>query len=185
MKRTRSLLAALAAFTLMACTSVEMPKGTSEGYKSARFFVVGGEVTPTFVETGAPINASIQSAIRESFESHGIAVRATAAEGADLVIGYLLLAQDATTTASIDSYFGYDRSRDIVDLAHKRGVLDKDKVSFYKRGAIVIDVLDTKTDTLVYRNAIVGDIVDGVSNEERSKRIKAAVADALDGFFES
>lgn len=183
MKHIHLLLAALAAFTLTACTSVKMPKGTSEGYTSARFFVVGGEVSLTFVETGAPVNESIQSAIRESFESHGIPVRDTATEDADLVIGYLLLTQDATTTASVDKYFGYGPSSDLVDLAHERGVLEKDNLGSYKRGAVVIDILDTKTNTLVYRNAASGSIENGLSNEQRSKRIKAAVANALSDFF--
>lgn len=185
MKQIRLLPAVIAAFTLAACTtSVEMPKGSSEGYASARFFVVGGEVSLTFVDTGATVNESIQSAIRESFESHGIPVRNTSTEDADLVIGYLLLTQDADTTASVDKYFGYGPSSDLVDLAHERGVLDKDNPGPYKRGAIVIDILDTKTNTLVYRNAAVGDIKDGISNEERSKRIKAAVDEALSDFFE-
>lgn len=177
-----SLLSALA-ILLGGCASIDMPDGTSEGYSSARFFRAGGEIKPSFIDSDMDINAVIQPAIREEFAKHGIVVRETDAEPADLVIAYLLLAQSPSSTAAISSYFGYGRSSEITDKAHQKGVLDRDNLGLYRRGAIVIDLLDTQSNELVFRHIAVRDGARNATEEQRAENIRSAVREALATFF--
>lgn len=183
MRTLRLLLVSLTAALISGCESINMPEGTSEGYSSARFFKAGGEIVPSFVDSDFDINSVIQPAIREEFAKHGITVRETDSEPADLVIAYLLLSQSPSTTASIAAYFGYGRASEITDKAHKMGVLDRDEMGLYRRGAIVIDLLDTRTDELVYRHVAVRDALPNPTDEQRAERIRGAVQEALADFF--
>ena len=47
----------------------------------------------------------------------------------------------------------------------------------------VIDVIDSRTNKLVYRNFAKGDVIKGASSGTRTARIDAAVAQALGPFF--
>lgn len=168
---------------LSGCSSIDMPDGTSEGYTSARFFKTGGEVKPAFVDSDMDINAVIQPAIREEFEKHGIEVRDTDSEPADLIIAYLLLSQSPSSTAAISTYFGYGRAAEITDKAHQKGVLDRDNLGLYRRGAIVIDLLDTRTNELVFRHIAVRDGTRNPTVAQREETIRSAVREALSEFF--
>jgi len=179
--RLFALSLSLALFT--GCETINMPAGTSEGYSSARFFKAGGELKPSFVDADVDLTAIIQPAIREEFAKHGITVRDTDSEPADLVIAYLLLAQSPSSTASIAAYFGYGRASEITDRAHKIGVLNQDDQGLYRRGAIIIDLLDTRTDELVYRHIAVRDAIPHPTDKQREERIRSAVKEALSGFF--
>jgi len=102
-----------------------MPKGTSKGYQSARLVSPGGMVKPApdFLPELPKVNRMVQKGLAQEFKAHGISV---GSGGADLVVGYLLIVQNNGATTALDDYFGYGRSVDeIVDEAHKRGVLGK------------------------------------------------------------
>ena len=87
-------------------------------------------------------------------------------------------------TATYPNYFGYGRSADeIADLAHTRGVLDSKRPDFFRQAGIVIDVIDSRTNKLVYRGFSKGDVVKNASAGTRAARIDAAVAQGLAPFF--
>jgi len=134
------------------------------------------------VDSDVDINALIQPAIREEFAKHGITVRETEGEPADLVIAYLLLSQSPSSTGAISTYFGYGRSSEITDKAHQMGVLDRDNLGLYRRGAIMIDLLDAKTNELVFRHIAVRDGARNISEEVRAENIRSAVREALAEF---
>ncbi len=54
---------------------------------------------------------------------------------------------------------------------------------FQTSSRIVIDVIDARTNKLVYRNHATGDVVRGISESTRAARIDAAVAQAPGPFF--
>ncbi len=183
MRPLTSLLLLCSLVILGGCSSIDMPDGTSEGYTSARFFKAGGEIKPAFVDSDMDINAVIQPAIREEFEQHGIEVRETDGEPADLIIAYLLLSQSPSSTAAISTYFGYGRAAEITDKAHQKGVLDRENLGLYRRGAIVIDLLDTRTNELVFRHIAVRDGSRNATPAQREENIRSAVREALAEFF--
>ena len=181
----RCTLAGVALSVLASCSSsVEMPKGTAKGYHSARLVKPGGMVKPApdYLPQLPKVNRMVQKALARDFKAHGMSV---GSPDADLVVGYLLIVQNNGITTAFDDYFGYGRPVDpIVDEAHKRGVLGKNpRPDAYLTGAIVVDVLDAKTNKLIYRNFAKRDIARNISDSARQQRIDATVQAALAPFF--
>lgn len=178
----RLVLSASFAGLLASCsTGVDMPQGTSKGYQSARLVQLDPNRPAITNETGKQIHGMIQKSIARQFTSKGMAY---GGKTADLVVAYLVLVQEPGNTSRYDQYFGYSPDTDkISELAHRRGVLDGTPPDYFNQAGIVIDVIDTKTNQLVYRNLVKGDVVKGASGATRAGRIESAVAQALGGFF--
>ncbi len=177
--RTIALLASLA---LLSCSSsVDLPKGTSKGYTSARLVKPGDRETPGFAEKNPGVNRAIQSALADEFRSHGLSA---GTGSADLIVAYLILIQDNFSTTAIDDYFGYGRDEDaIVDRAQLKGVVENQRPDRFMAGTLVIDVMDARTQELVFRNYVTRDLHLGASSGEREARIRQAVAEAMAPFF--
>ncbi len=181
--QTRSFLSLIFATAVLAgCASVEQPKGSSKGYSSVRFMRAKATLDPPeFIDDSEQANRLIQAAITDQFRANGIEF---GGEDADLAVGYLLIVQNNASTGMVNDYFGYGRdSLEISELAHKRGVLEGNRPDYFEAGAIVIDLVDAKTNKLVYRNFAKRDLLENPSEAQRRQRINAAVAEALGPFF--
>ena len=164
---------------LSACQTVEQPKGSAHGYKSAR--LVRPTSTPTFANSDDRANHAIQSALASTFRSKGFAVDPA---NADLTVAYLIVLQDNATTQLIDKYFGFGRSSmQIADIAHDRGVIRNNRADYYRAGTVVIDIIDNKTGKLVYRDYATRDVTNDLSDAQLQAHANSAVQQALAKFF--
>ncbi len=181
LKSTLHPLLAIASMAIVSCsTNVEMPKGTSKGYTSARL-VQRNPNLKADTATQTQVHGMIQKSIAKQFTSHGLSYGRNPAQ---LTVAYLVIYQEPGMTARYEDYFGYGRStEEIADQAHTRGVIDNQNPDYFKRAGIVVDVIDSSTNKLVYRNFAAGDVVTGASDATRSARIDAAVGQALAPFF--
>ncbi len=172
---------AVAAIALASCSnSIDLPKGTSKGYTSARL-VKRNPGQPATNATEAKVHHMIQKSLAASFSSHGLAY---GKGDTDLTVAYLVIYQEPGMTARYDEFFGYGRDVDqITDHAHTRGALENKRPDYFQRAGILIDVIDSRTHKLVYRNFATGDVVRGASDATRAARIDSAVAQALTSFF--
>jgi hypothetical protein len=175
-------LIAIAALGLVSCsTSVDMPKGTSKGYHSARLTVRDPNAPAITDATEKQVHGMIQKSIAGQFTSKGMAY---GGGNADLVIAYMVIYQEPGMTARYDQFFGYGRDADqIADVAHTRGALENQRPDYFRQAGVVIDVIDARTNKLVYRNFAKGDVIKGASAGTRAARIDAAVAQTLAPFF--
>ncbi|MES2657533.1 MAG: DUF4136 domain-containing protein [Verrucomicrobiota bacterium] len=176
------LLAAVATSLFVSCApSVDQPKGTSKGYTSARL-IQRDPAAPAITNPEArQIHSMIQKSIAGQFTGHGLSY---GSGGAGLIVGYMVIYQEPGMTATYPQYFGYGRNEEeISDLAHTRGALDNKRPDFFRQAGIVIDVIDSQTNKLVYRGFSKGDVVRGASAGTRAARINAAVAESLAPFF--
>ena len=171
-----------AGLLLASCAGhVDQPKGTSKGYSSARLIQPGPNQTAPPTTTEKTVHGLIQKSLARQFSSKGMSY---GKDGAELAVAYLVIYQEPGMTSTYDQYFGYGRdSAPIADLAHTRGALDNKRPDFFRQAGIVIDVIDTRTNKLVYRGFSKNDVVKGASSATRAARIDAAVADALAAFF--
>lgn len=172
-------LFAVLTLTLIGCSSVPMPKGTSKGYTSARFVApnepLGNETLPEVIEG----NRMIQQAITQQLEAGGIKMT----EGpSDLIIAYLIIFQDNVSTTYSNQHYGYQDFTEIVDQAHLKGTATQYPVKVQKR-AIVIDIIDAKTFKLVYRDYGLSGSLLNVPEEEHQAHIDLVVANALAKFL--
>lgn len=172
----------LAACLIVSCSpGVDMPKGTSKGYASARLVQRDPQSGPITDATERQVHGLIQGSLSRQFTAKGLAY---GKGGADLVVAYLVIYQEPGMTATYDDYFGYGRNpEEIARVAHDRGALDSGRPDFFRQAGIVIDVLDSRTNKLVYRGFAKGDVIQGATPGTRAARLDAAVASALAGFF--
>ncbi|MCF7675773.1 MAG: DUF4136 domain-containing protein [Akkermansiaceae bacterium] len=176
------ILIAITCLGFVACsTGVDQPKGTSKGYTSARLVRRDPKLPPITATTELKIHRMVQQALASQFEANGIAYGKPDAE---LTVAYLVIYQEPGMTASYPDYFGYGRSSEqIAELAHTRGAVDSKRPDYFERAGIVVDVIDTRTNKLVFRNHAAGDIHRSASDSTRAARIDAAVGQALLPFF--
>ncbi|MFC4991120.1 DUF4136 domain-containing protein [Rubritalea tangerina] len=174
-------VAACAALFSSCSSSIDMPKGNSNGYTSARI-VKRAPGSPAITNSREKrVHNLIQSNIRAQFKARGMGFDSP---NADLVVGYMVVYQDNAMTTSFDDYFGYGRENDkILSEAHKKGVIEGNRPDYFERAGLIVDVIDTKTNKLIYRNVSVGDLVNGASDVQRKEVVAAAVNEALSPFF--
>jgi hypothetical protein len=181
------LLASLA-FSAVICscsTGVDIPKGTSKGYNSARLIERNpdAEVTDDAVAVAKEkkFHSMMHKAISKEFTSHGMSYGKA---DADLKIAYLVMIQNNAITFHYNDYFGQGRDADaIAEYAHLKGATQSKRNEFFERVIILVDVIDAKTNKLVFRNHYAKDIVDVPSDAQRSQRINTAIKEALNPFF--
>ncbi|HSP44327.1 MAG TPA: SulP family inorganic anion transporter, partial [Luteolibacter sp.] len=171
----------LAAGLLASCTGhVDRPQGTSKGYASARLIQRNPNLPAPSSTIEKQVHGLIQKSLAGQFASKGMSY---GKGDSDLVVAYLVIYQEPGMTADYRDYFGYGRNADdIAVLAHNRGALG-DQPDFFRQAGIVIDVIDSRTNKLVYRGFSKNDVVKGASSSTRAARIDAAVAEALADFF--
>lgn len=173
------LLAAAGLFA--SCATVEHPKGTSKGYHSARLVRHDPGMPAPTDATERQVHAMVQKSLSKQFAAHGLKY---GADGADLTVAYLVIYQEPGMTAAYPNYFGYGRdAAPIADLAHLKGTVENKRPDYFRQAGIVVDVIDSKTNKLVYRGFAKNDFIKGASAATRATRIDAAVAQALAEFF--
>lgn len=180
MLRTSSLI--LSAIAFVSCVpNVDMPKGTSKGHTSARLIQRDPNLPAITNPTEKQVHGMIQKSIAKNFTAKGM----TYGKGdTDLIVAYMVIYQEPGMTADYRDYFGYGRNAGgIATIAHARGVEKNKRPDYFRQAGILIDVVDARTNKLVYRNLAKGDVVKGVSPETRAARIDAAVSNALEPFF--
>ncbi|MEO5916754.1 MAG: DUF4136 domain-containing protein [Luteolibacter sp.] len=172
----------LAASLFASCApSVEMPKGTSKGYHSARLIKSDPNSPAITNATEKQVHGIIQKSIAKQFTAKGLSYGNA---NADLVVAYLVIYQEPGMTATYPNYFGYGRDAgEISDLAHTRGALENKRPDYFRQAGVIIDVIDSHTNKQIYRNFAKGDVIKGASAGTRAARIDAAVAQALSPFF--
>jgi len=178
----RILAAAIACLGFVSCsTNVDMPNGTSKGYGSARLIQRDPNLPAPSKDIEKQVHGMIQKSLSKQFTSRGMAYGKS---DADLVVAYMVIYQEPGMTADYREYFGYGRNADdIATLAHKRGALGS-RPEYFRQAGIVIDVVDRRTNKLVYRNFAKGDVIKGASGSTRASRIDASVTQALAPFFQ-
>ncbi|MEO5714311.1 MAG: DUF4136 domain-containing protein [Luteolibacter sp.] len=174
-------IAAVGGFLASCSTGVDMPKGTSKGYHSARLIKSDPNGPAITNATEKQVHGMIQKSLSKQFAAKGLSY---GGGSSDLVVAYLVIYQEPGMTATYPNYFGYGRNPDeIADLAHTRGSLENKRPDYFRQAGIVIDVIDSHTNKLVYRNFAKGDVIKGASAGTRAARIDAAVGQALAEFF--
>ena len=177
----RSLAVTTALLAISCSKHIDMPKGTSKGYNSARL-VQRNSQSPSITDANEKqVHSMIQKSISKQFGAKGMSY---GDRNAQLVVAYLVIYQEPGMTASYEDYFGYGRDTEkISDVAHTRGSLKNKRPDYFRQAGVLIDVIDSSTNKLVYRNLAKGDVVKGASAGTRAAKIDAAVGQALAPFF--
>ena len=181
MRAFRGVVTISLAVLVLGCSSgVDTPKGTSKGYASARLMQRAPHLTPE--PKYEPAQKMIREAISGQFRTNGLQMTSGAA---DLIVAHLVVLQDNAMTTYLDDFYGSGSDAEsISDLAHERGVIKSDRRDYFHQAGLVIDVLDARTNELVFRNYVKRDVLpEGTSDSVRRQVISQAVAETLAPFF--
>ena len=175
-----TLTAILCLSALSCSTKVEMPRGTRAEYKSATI-IQRNPGKPITDPTERQVYGMIQKSISKAFVTQGIDFGTSPS---DLTVAFLVIYQDTSMTANYPAYFAYGREKEqIAGIANLNSSAENKGAGYFKRPGILIDIIDNKTNKLVYRKFAKGDVVTGVSFSGRSSSIRNAVKIALADFF--
>jgi len=175
MKLITILSATAIAIALSACSP------SSKDYTSAKLVNRTPNSSLVLTSKEKQIHNQIQASIKNQFVSHG---KSYGQPNSDLIVGYLIILQNNAMTTAYSEYFGYGRDANkITDKAHLKGVIKGVRPDFFERAALLVDVIDAKTNKLVYRNYVLKDVSKGATPEARRQNINAAVNEALAPFF--
>jgi hypothetical protein len=167
----------------LACSGVRVDVSTD--YDPA--FDFGGRTTYAFLRErsakGAPLQTLIDERVAEALRATlaGKGLKETADDGAQLLVSWHVGVEQAIEVDQIEhAYRGYARP-----VYGWRGMpmgTVETRVDQYAKGTIMIDVIDPATRRLVWRGAGQGRVDEDATPEERSTRIRAAVAEILETF---
>lgn len=164
---------------LAGCSSTpDMPKGKKKGYSTVRF--IKAKKSDAFQLANEETNEMLQQSISSELKRQGLDM---VDANSDLIVAYLIILQNNVATTSINEHFGYmGDANALVELAHEKGMEGR-YPEFVKKGALVIDLIDAKTNKLIYRDFAARGIDTSLSDEARRAKLDGVVKETLAAFF--
>lgn len=171
------LIAGLAA--LAGCATIELPKESARGNESFQFFNPDVENLPEFADRSVEAARTIQQELRARLTAAGLT---ETGENPDFLVAYLIVLQNNTVTTAIHDYYA-NSGTEILQAAHEAAVKKMPDHKF-QAGTVVVDVIDTAKQKLVYRDYATREIVPGQAGEERLKLVREATGQAIAKFLD-
>ena len=177
MRPTCWLPAVLTGLLITGCSST--PKRVDHGpVKAHTFSFVKGGTTPAAAAAAAreAVHLLFQDAITQDLAGKGLQKVAT---GGDVTVAYLIIVGNNATTESINTYFGAGRDASgLSDKAHEAYTENKNP-NYFEAGTLVVDILDSKTYEVLYRNYGVRPVLRNPTAATRAASIQEAVKEIL------
>lgn len=186
MKRTTYMLLCLSFLIAGGCSTV--PVQVNEGKiraKTFSFMGPKGVVTAPATNMITAAHLAIQTEITRNLAARGVA---RVDNGGDITVGYLLLVASNKATFVVGDYFGYGAQPDgLVEKAEEGAIRFRDDQprsrirdpQTFRAGAFVVDVLDSATFTLQYRNFAYRELLSGAPRDLRERRVREVVDEVL------
>ncbi|MGH0032707.1 MAG: DUF4136 domain-containing protein [Myxococcota bacterium] len=173
----RALVVAALAFGLAACATIDVSSDYDAEADFARLRSFA--LLPDPPASGNPradnplIHRRVRRAIADELERRGYAPSDTP----DMKIGYHVSTEQRLDVRTVDSYYGYGWRYGVAGLP-----VTTTEVRQYEQGALIIDVVDAKTDTLVWRGVGEARLRSDPSPEQITERVNLAVQQILAEF---
>lgn len=173
----------LAAVCLLALAPACAPKVETRvdtGPIGARTFAFVARDTPAprSPDDVEHVHGAIQEAITTNLSAKGLA---RVESSPDVMVAYLVVIGDRTSTRAVDTYFGRGRLYgDLLNVAHE-AYTDADNPTNLEAGTLLIDLLDGRTAALLWRNHVTRAVLQNPSPDLRAAHIQGAVDQALQG----
>jgi hypothetical protein len=174
-----TILTAVLSLALVGCSSTPT-KVNSGAIKASTFNFVSNNYKPEvgFTDERAPVHALIQTAIADNLAAKGL-TRAQGNTVGDVTVAYLVIIGNNVSTTSVKDYFGYARDyAALAEKAHDIGT-DSKNPNYFEAGTLVIDILDSRSGRLLWRNYVTRPTLRDKTQAVRQAAIQEAVNDAL------
>lgn len=120
-------------------------------------------VPPGSGSTLSVINDRLHRSIREVLTSKGLVYKESEP---DFIVSYALAAAGGIDADELNQAYG-----DVIDAA----ILETEWDMHYKRGVLIVDVLDNQSGSLIWRGSIMADIDMNWPEERKQERCDAAI----------
>jgi len=119
-----------------------------------------------------PLKETFEKDIKQILTKNGFTY-VPSEEEAGIIVGYVLALESALSDMDINNLYGINPGF----------AADKSDTDKYEKGTIVIDIIESRTNRMIWRGALQGMANFEVSGEERKKRIKTVVNRLLEQFI--
>ncbi len=119
------------------------------------------------------VDGRIRSAIENQLQANGYQLGP--AEGADFKVGYHAALEGKMDVRTINTYYGYGWEQ-------WSTISSQTYVDEYTEGTLVVDIVDAKSNELVWRGSGQGEVRERADPDERTRRINDAIAKILAEF---
>ncbi len=173
-------LLAAGALALAGCSSVKTNVDTGPIKASTFSFInTGSKPPPAPANNVAAVHALVQDDITRTLAGKGLSKLPT---GGDVTVGYLIIAGNNVSTTALGEYFGYSSDTDaLADKVHTAQTIKSGRRDYFEAGTLVIDLIDPKTNTLLWRSSMQRDILRNLTPEVRAARVQEVVDSCLSG----
>jgi len=162
---------------LSACSSVKTH--VDEGPVRAgtfSFLNTGSRQAPAFAEESRKAHELVQQALIKNFAAKGVKHLPS---GGEVIVAYLIVVGNNSTTTSLNDYFGYTDAREaFVKKVHAEQT-GRDSRNYFEAGTLVIDLVDRGGQKLLQRRSIQAEVLRKLPMEERAARVQSLVDRAL------
>jgi len=163
-------------FSLLVSGCASTPTRVNSGTVKAKTFSfvnIGQQSKTPNVESRKRVNSAIQETIKQNLESRGLT---HTAERGDVTVAYLVIIGDNVSTTAIRDYFGYGRDyQDLQEKAHKAVAIDNKNPIFFEAGTLLIDLIDSQTQKLLFRNYTSRELFKDLPETTRMANLKNSV----------
>ena len=163
----------LAALLAAGCSSTPTKVDTGKIHAATFSFIAGGaKPVPEFADSREPVHVLIQDAITRNLAGKGLTKITT---GGDVIVAYLVIIGNSSTTERIDTYFGYGRDADALHNKAQDAYHDSKNPNYFEAGTLLVDIIDAKTYKLLKRSYVARPLLSNPTAEVRAERIQEAV----------
>tara|TARA_R100000027_G_scaffold67735_1_gene68298 strand:- start:12347 stop:12889 length:543 start_codon:yes stop_codon:yes gene_type:complete len=176
------LLLPLVLIALVGCSSVPLPKKEAKGNETFAFYNPDVAKLPEFAGKSVEAMKTIQDELRAQLTAAGLTEVKDITEKPDLIVAYLLVLQNNTVTTAVRDYY-VSSGVEIIEAAHEYSQDHKPHRKF-QSGTVVVDVIDVKTEKLIYRDYATREVKKGLTSEQRQKLVRKATDEAIQQFLD-
>jgi hypothetical protein len=176
MKYSYFLTLNLAALLIAGCgTPTKVDTGKIHG-ATFSFIAGGAKPAPDFADNRQQIHAMIQDSISRNLAGKGLN---KVASGGDVIVAYLVIVGNNSTTEAINTYFGYGRDFSALHDKAQDAYNNSKNPNYFEAGTLLVDFIDAKTYKLLKRSYVVRPLLRNPAAEVRAERIQEAVDTVL------
>lgn len=123
---------------------------------------------------GFPLESSFQNDIKNKLTSNGYTYTESP-RNASILVGYVLALESSLNDMDINNLYGINPG-----FINKEKEKNKNK---YEKGTVIIDIIEARTNRMVWRGALQGMAEFGITDSERQERLRNVVNTLLDEFL--
>ena len=121
-----------------------------------------------------PLENRFQNDIKNKLTSNGFTFTEST-QNASILVGYVLALESSLSDMDVNNLYGLNPG-----FMDKEKEKDKNK---YEKGTIVIDIIEARTNRMIWRGAIQGMAEFGIPDNEREERLRNVANTLLDEFL--